>query len=313
MENQEDPKKLTPEEIEQQKKNLEQKQEEQIPKENDAVLLSNINKEITKKEENIQNTQNEINDIRSQLGLSTSNEIPPSIKNAQDSIGKLNQERANIEAKIQEVISRASLKVGGVPTLTDSKDIQEYKELNKQLENIENKNSNEIGEKPEETKRFEENLKVILDDISIKSKKILDALDYRYQKNLISLIKREDFFTMNSTIKNLGNIESKIDINTVSKIIDGINQLNQLFNNIEIQKSSNGEVKEENQNLEILADSVKRFSASVDESGRKLPIEMEDKKMEEKSKELRVSLQKLAEQSQKFWLFTSKLREGARY
>lgn len=313
MENQEDPKKLTPEEIEQQKKNLEQKQKEQIPKENDAVLLSNINKEITKKEENIQNTQNEINDIRSQLGLSTFNEIPPSIKNAQDSIGKLNQEKANIEAKIQEVISRASLKVGDVLTLTDSKDIQEYKELKKQLENIENKNFNEVGEKSEETKRFEENLKVILGDISIKSKKILDALDYRYQKKLISLIKREDFFTMNSTIKNLGNIESKIDINTVSKIIDGINQLNQLFNNIEIQRSSNGEVKEENQNLEILADSAKRFSASVDESGRKLPIEMEDKKMEEKSKELRISLQKLTEQSQKLWLFASKLRENTRY
>lgn len=313
MENQEDPKKLIPEEIEQQKKNLEQKQKEQIPKENDAVLLSNINKEITKKEENIQNTQNEINDIRSQLGLSTFNEIPPSIKNAQNSIGKLNQEKANIEAKIQEVISRASLKVGDVLTLTDSKDIQEYKELKKQLENIENKNSNEVGEKSEETKRFEENLKVILGDISIKSKKILDALDYRYQKKLISLIKREDFFTMNSIIRNLGNIESKIDINTVSKIIDGINQLNQLFNNIEIQRSSNGEVKEENQNLEILADSAKRFSASVDESGRKLPIEMEEKKMEEKSKELRVSLQKLAEQSQKLWILASKLREGARY
>ena len=81
MENQEYSKKLTTEEVEQQKKNLEQKQEEQIPKENNAVLLSNINKEITKKEEKIQNTQNEINNIRSQLGLSTSNEIPPSIKN----------------------------------------------------------------------------------------------------------------------------------------------------------------------------------------------------------------------------------------
>ena len=53
MENQEGPKDLAPKEIKQQKKNLEQKQEGQIPKEDNVVLLSNINQKILQKEKNI--------------------------------------------------------------------------------------------------------------------------------------------------------------------------------------------------------------------------------------------------------------------
>ena len=105
MENQKNSKKLTSEDIEQQKKNFEQKQEEKIPKEDDSVLLSNINQKITKKQESIQNTQNKINDIRNKLGLQPSSEIPPSIQNIQESIEKLNMDKSELEDSNLTIIS----------------------------------------------------------------------------------------------------------------------------------------------------------------------------------------------------------------
>jgi len=98
MENQEGPKKIKPEESEQQKKNLEQKQEEQIPKKDDVILLSNINQEIDQKKESINNTMSNINNIRSKLGLETSTEIPPSVQQAQESIEKLKEEESKLES-----------------------------------------------------------------------------------------------------------------------------------------------------------------------------------------------------------------------
>lgn len=283
MENQEITKKLTPEEIEQQKKNLEQQEEtKEDPAEVDSsIRLSDINENITKREESMQNTQSKINEIRGSLGLPPSDEIPPSIKNDQDSIEKLNQEKLQIEEN-----------------------------LKKQLVDIEGKNPNEASERSEETKKFEGNLKTTLDDISTKSKTMLDALYERQQDRLIPLQSNENFQMMASSIKNLKNFESKIDINSVTKLTEDVNKLSQLFDEIKIQQSS--AMKEDPQNLEKLAFGAKSFSSTVEESGRKLPIEMEDKQMEEKSKELKLALQKLSEQSQKLWMFAVKMRENSR-
>lgn len=330
MENQEIPSNLTPEEIEQQKKNLEQKQEEKVenPKEEDsAIRLSGINEEIAKKEESMQNTQNKINEIRDGLGLPQSDEIPPSIQSTQDSIEKLNQEKEKltsenletVSAKMTDVKSRAEVvEKDGKKFFKFSSvdDENEYKKLQEQFHDLANKglsdkeSNQEEVEKTEETKRFEGNLKTALDDISGKSKTMLDALYERQQDRLTPLQSNENFQMMASSIRNLKGFESKIDTNSVTKLIEDVNKLSQLFDEIKIQQSAM--LKENPQNLEKLAYGAKTFSASVEESGRKLPIEMEDKQMEEKSKELRIGLQKLSEQSQKLWLFASKLRENSR-
>jgi len=276
MENQEIPKNLTPEEIEQQKKNLEQKQEEKIesPKEEDpAVRLSNINETVAKKEENIQNTQSKINEIRDGLGLPPTDEVPPSIKNDQDSIAKLNQEKSELEHK------------------------NKMSEVNQESQN-------------EETKKFEGNLRTAMDDISSKSKTMLDALYERQQNGLTPLQSNDHFQMMASSIKNLKSFESKIDINSVTKLTEDINKLARLFDDFKVQQTSM--IKENPQNLEKLAFGAKSFSASAQENGRKLPLEMQDKEMEEKSKELRNSLQKLSEKSEKLWMFAVRLRENPR-
>ena len=272
MENQELSKKLTPEENEQQNKNLEQQEEtkENPVEEDSAVRLADINEDISKKEENIKSTQSKIDDIRGQLGLPPSDEVPPSIKNTQDSIGKLNQEKSQIEGK----------------------------------------NPNEATERSEETKRFEGNLKTALDDISTKSKTMLDALYEIQQDRLTSLQSNENFQMMASSIKNLKNFESKVDINSVTELVEDVNKLSRLFDEIKIQQSS--AMKENPQNLEKLVFGAKSFSSSVEESGRKLPIEMGDKQMESKSKELRRAMQKLSEQSQKLWMLAVKMRENSR-
>jgi hypothetical protein len=254
MKNQEIYKKSTFEKTE----NIKQSKEkiENSTQESEPIRLPDINQEILKKEENIQNTRIEIDDIRNRLRLAPTDETPPSIKIQQESIAKLDQE------------------------------------------------------KYEENKRFESNLKTTLADISTKSKTMIDALYERQQNKLTPLQSNEDFQKMVSSIRNLKNFESKIDIDFVSKIIDNVKQLNQSLDNIKIQRSSI--MREDTQNLEKLRYGAKSFSVSVDGNRRGIPIEMKDKQMEEKSRELRISLQKLTEQSEKLWLFASKLKESVR-
>lgn len=92
MENQEPPKKLTPEEIEQ----ADGKVEQPIQKDS-SVVLSDINKEIENKNQINKDTKNKIDDIRNQLGLPPSDETPPSIKTELEAIDKLNQEKSKLE------------------------------------------------------------------------------------------------------------------------------------------------------------------------------------------------------------------------
>lgn len=88
MENQKVLKNLTPEEIEQKNKDPEQKQGKT------ESSLFDINQEIIKKEENIKDTQEKINEIRNGLGLPHSKEISPSIQQARESIEKLSKEKS---------------------------------------------------------------------------------------------------------------------------------------------------------------------------------------------------------------------------
>lgn len=98
MENQEVLKNLTPEGVEQKNKNPEQKQDKT------ESSLFDINQEIIKKEENIKDTQKKINEIRNGLGLSPSNEIPPSIQQARESIEKLSKEKSGLDDFNFEII-----------------------------------------------------------------------------------------------------------------------------------------------------------------------------------------------------------------
>lgn len=103
MENNEILKNLTPEGIKQQQEKIEQNQENNSFKEkDDSLRISEINTEISKKEKDIETTNNSINNIRDSFGLPPNDEIPPSIQSQKDSLEKLNQERLDIETKIQE-------------------------------------------------------------------------------------------------------------------------------------------------------------------------------------------------------------------
>lgn len=262
-------KNLRLEEAKQHKKNLEQQKEtkENPVEEDSAIRLSDINECITKKEEDIQNTQNKINDIRNQLGLPSSDEVPPSITNDRDSIEKLNQEKSQIEIK----------------------------------------DGTEANEKSEETKRFERNFKTVLEDISTQSKIMFDALYERQQERLTPLQSNDNFQMMVSNIRNLTNFEGRIDENSISEITEDINKLSRLFDDIKVQPVG-GQIRENYQNLEKLGYGAKRFSSSLEDSAHKIPIEMSDKVMEEKSIELRKGLYRLSEQVKNMWLFAAKLR-----
>lgn len=72
----------------------------EIQNKNKDVTLNNIKEEISQKEKIINNTLGGINNIRAELGLDVSNEIPPSIKFTQDSIIKLNTEKSGLEQEI---------------------------------------------------------------------------------------------------------------------------------------------------------------------------------------------------------------------
>lgn len=171
-------------------------------------------------------------------------------------------------------------------------------------------NYSQESERTEELKQFENNVRSITDDISRVSKTMLDALYERQQGNLTPLQSGDHFQMMASHIKKLGNLDSKFDSDSITTVIEGVNKITNSFDTIKIQPVA--QVRENPQNLEKLAYGAKQFSASVDESGRRLPTEMEDKQMEEKSKELRLALSKLSEKSQNLWLYAAKLRESSR-
>ncbi len=309
MENLGIPKKLTQEEIEQKKK-LEQNQETESPKEKDNSLgISEINTEISKKEQDIEETKNKINDIRSSLGLPPSDEIPPSIQSQKDSMEKLNQKRADIETRIKQITDRTTLKVEGVSTITNSEDIKEYKELNKKLTEINNQENS--SENIEETQKFERNVKTVLEDISSQSKTMLDALYERQQNRLTPIQSNDDFQRMVSQIKYLENFDSKIDKASLQEIIDNVQRLNNSFQDFRVMQSG-GQIREDSNNLDKLSFGVKKFSNTISESSSKFPIEMENKELEEGSRELKTALEIVAENSQKLWLLAVRMRENSR-
>ncbi|MCX6751228.1 MAG: hypothetical protein NT161_00435 [Candidatus Nomurabacteria bacterium] len=175
--------------------------------------------------------------------------------------------------------------------------------------NIRDKDSSQTNEESEDTKRFESNLRQIIEDFSTQSKIMIDALYERQQNRLTPLQNNEQFQGMVSHIKNIKNFEEKFNIESIEKINENINKLSRLFNDMKFQPVGN-RMAEDSQNVEKLISGAKIFSASCQESGRKLPIEMENKKMEEKSKELRLSLDRLSREVQNLWMFAVKLREN---
>lgn len=272
MENQETSKKLIPEEIEQQNKSLEKKDEkvEQPIEKDDSGILSDINKKIENKNQINEDTKNKIDDIRNKLGLPTSDEIPPSINTEQEAINKLNQEKLNLENK------------------------SKISKVNQESQN-------------ENTKRFESNLRSVIDDISTKSKTMLDALYERQQQQFTPLQSPDEFQGIVSHLKSIKNFDGKFDVNGLEQINENIQKISRLIENMN-PKNTGGGVRDNPQSLEKLAYGAKTFSASLDEAGRNLGPELADEKIEEKRKELRKSIGILSEQTQKLNSLASRMR-----
>jgi hypothetical protein len=237
-----------------------QKVEQSLEKDS-AALLSDINNNIENKNQITLDTKNKIDDIRNSLGLPPLEEIPPSIKIEQEAINKLNQEKSLIENqnRIHEVSQES------------------------QNENI---------------KKFESNLRSAIDDISIKSKTMLDALYERQQQRFTPLQNPDEFQGMVIHLKNIKNLNGRFDINGLQQINENIQKISRLIANMN-PKSTGGGMRDNPSSLEKLAYGAKFFSASLDEARRKLASNLEDEKIEEKRKELTKNLGALSEQTQK--------------
>lgn len=73
---------------------------------NKGVSINNINEKILKKEKIINDTLNNINGIRSELGLEKSEDIPPSVQNEQDLINKLNNNKKLEDSEKNKIQNR---------------------------------------------------------------------------------------------------------------------------------------------------------------------------------------------------------------
>lgn len=343
MKNQEFPKKLTPEEVNQRAKNLEQKDQrtERAIEENDSTLSFDANEEIKNKAQIDEDTKNKIDEIRNSLGISPADEVPPLIEMEEGVTNKLDQEKESLNESLilkniklieNEMRALADKTIAdGKKTFkfTSKEDEEKYKklqklllspfsELNKELD-ILNKNprindviaKNQEKENSEETKLFAKNLKDVIDSISSDSKMMLNTLYERQQLGLTPIQNNDHFRMMESSIRNLRNFDAKIDLESVTEITTNIEKLGLMFNDFRVQRTS--QIKEKTENLEKLASGARIFSNSLQNNYRRLPIEMDDKKMEAKSKELRLAMEKLSQQSQNLYAFAVKMRENSRY
>ena len=163
----------------------------------------------------------------------------------------------------------------------------------------------------EENKKLERNLKGVVDTFDGQSKVMLDALYERQQAGLTPLLPADKFQGLVTHMRDIKSMEGRLDTEAIEKINQNINKISMLINDVKVEP--NGQPPRVGpENLEKLAIGARIFASSVEEAGRNLPIEMMDKKKEEKSKELRLSLQNLREQAQRLYMFASKLKEDFR-
>ena len=163
----------------------------------------------------------------------------------------------------------------------------------------------------EENKKLERNLKGVVDTFDGQSKVMLDALYERQQAGLTPLLPADKFQGLVTHMRDIKSMEGRLDTEAIEKINQNINKISMLINDVKVEP--NGQPPRVGpENLEKLAIGARIFASSVEEAGRNLPIEMMDKQKEEKSKELRLSLQNLREQAQRFYMFASKLKEDFR-
>lgn len=306
MENQELPREqFSPEEkaeqFEQSDNNIESLNEESFEAE-----LSDVNESIKRKNQIIEETISRIDEVRSGLGLPPSDETPPSLATEQKSLDDLNLEKADIEARMKEIENRATLKVGGVTTLTDSNDIQEYLRLEKELESTNNVLKNE--DSPEKMQIFEGNLRNALDEVSIGSKTMFDALYERQEQGLTPLQSPDEFQGMVRHLNSLKNFDGKFDLEGLEQINGDIQKISNLMEDTH-PRNTGGGVRENPENLEKLGYGARNFSMKLDEAGRNLGPELSDEKMEEKRKELRKSFGELSDKVQKLNSLSVRMRE----
>lgn len=163
----------------------------------------------------------------------------------------------------------------------------------------------------EENKKLERNLKGVVDTFDGQSKVMLDALYERQQAGFTPLLPADKFQGLVTHMRDIKSMEGRLDAEVIEKINQNINKISMLINDVKVEQ--NGQPPRVGpENLEKLAIGARIFASSVEEAGRNLPIEMIDKKKEEKSKELRLSLQNLSEQAQRLYIFASKLKEDFR-
>jgi len=244
-----------------------------------------VDKEIEKTKKEIRNVTIELNDLRAKLGMPETDDIP-SLVQKNEKLSSLLNIQADLEQKL---------------------DLEKKKAESQNQENKKNPENQE----PQEMKKFESSFRATLEDISNQAKTMLDALYERQQNRLTPIQSNENFQMMISSIRNFKNFDEKVDINSISKITDSINKLSRIFDDIKLQ-SSRGQINENTQNLEKLAFGAKKFSHSCEDGKNKLLIESNNKELEEKSIEMRKSLQRLSEQAQRLSLFSSKLRSNFR-
>lgn|GEM_PF-1771244 len=172
-----------------------------------ATKTEKTDQGIERKSEVVKDTQDKLNQVRIELGLPVSDELPPSVKTEMDSIEKLKQVKESLDAKVLE-----------------------FKE----------------SRKNEENKIIENKLKDATEDISLNSKTMLDALYERQQQGLTQIQDSDRFHMMVSGIKKLQNFDSAFGPESVSSLTNQINRLAVMFEEIQILRGSSFKESSEN-------------------------------------------------------------------
>ncbi len=189
--------------------------------------------------------------------------------------------------------------------------IKESQEIAKKLREEKNIENAQQGRENEATKRFESNMKSLIEDISSKSKTMIDALYERQEQRLTPLQNPDEFQGIVKHLKDIKNFDEKFDVYGLESINQNLKKITRLVEGMN-PKNTGGGIKENPQNLEKLAYGARAFSGSLDEAGRNLGPELGNEKMEEKRKELRKSIGALSEEVQKLNSLASRMRSNFR-
>ncbi len=273
---------LTLDQIEQQKKVLEQQQEtleEQPNKEVMVENLQNVTQDIDRKANIIEDTNTKIDAIRNVFGLEVSSEIPMSVEIEQKEINKLDHEKLSLEDKITAIENTAKVMTTNegekFSVITDPEVIAEYKRLkserSKESGVDQNSQNDPDTEKIDEAKRQEqeENKKMeqkymneALEQVSYNLKRISSCFDDRQAQRFNAIFDDEDSF---------GPIANKLTENLDTEEVK--NTLGRLGNIVEDFAGSRGSFMDDSDSLYTLGNAFRRLASSISEISSKIKDE----------------------------------------